>query len=189
MITWNMANRYHRYIPPLLRLARGRSPFALCRCPSADQLPIKQLLGERDSDLLMVATQESAEVRRWQTLLSEALGEGWQHLGSDQLGQIHASVFSRVGSPLQLTRVLRSQVACGVANVLGNKGAVGFSLLVNGHVRLLLVNAHMAAHEHKASSASTAWLGIQGARQRVPRCRAGQGTKRRLPKDPPAAVS
>jgi hypothetical protein len=45
--------------------------------------------------------------------------------------------------------VRTSIVACGVANILGNKGATGVSLIFRGGFRLLLVNCHLAAHAEK----------------------------------------
>lgn len=49
----------------------------------------------------------------------------------------------------------------GVGNVLGNKGGVGVALTYMNHTRLLFVNAHFAAHDHKVAQRQADYLRIK----------------------------
>ena len=49
----------------------------------------------------------------------------------------------------------------GVGNVLGNKGGVGVALTYMKHTRLLFVNAHFAAHDHKVAQRQADYLRIK----------------------------
>jgi len=48
-----------------------------------------------------------------------------------------------------------------VGNVLGNKGGVGVALTYRKHTRLLFVNAHFAAHDHKVAQRQADYLRIK----------------------------
>ena len=49
----------------------------------------------------------------------------------------------------------------GVGNVLGNKGGVGVALTYLKHTRLLFINAHFAAHDHKVAQRQADYLRIK----------------------------
>ena len=51
----------------------------------------------------------------------------------------------------------------GVGNVLGNKGGVGVALTYMNHTRLLFVNAHFAAHDHKVAQRQADYLRIKAS--------------------------
>ena len=52
-------------------------------------------------------------------------------------------------------------LCAGVGNVLGNKGGVGVTLTYMNHTRLLFVNAHFAAHDHKVAQRQADYLRIK----------------------------
>ncbi len=43
------------------------------------------------------------------------------------------------------------EVACGIGNILANKGGICVLLRIKGYT-LALINAHLAAHQHKVSN-------------------------------------
>lgn len=45
--------------------------------------------------------------------------------------------------------------------MLGNKGGVGVALTYMNHTRLLFVNAHFAAHDHKVAQRQADYLRIK----------------------------
>ncbi len=64
--------------------------------------------------------------------------------GPPRPARLSPSLLTQVAPRVKDVRT--SSIACGVGNVLGNKGAVGVSLSVDA-LRLLFINSHLAAHD------------------------------------------
>ncbi|KAL1518982.1 hypothetical protein AB1Y20_003251 [Prymnesium parvum] len=115
-------------------------------------------------DLYVIGTQEaerSIEMSilnpwksKWILRLNSALGEGYVCLASHSLMAIHLAVYARRELLPQVSHVHSAHVACGIGDVLGNKGGVGISLCV-GRTSILFINSHLAAHQHKVNERNT----------------------------------
>ena len=67
------------------------------------------------------------------------------------MGGLQVAVYAKknIANKIQGTQIL--DVACGVGNVLTNKGAICVLLRIKGKT-LALINAHLAAHVGKVSN-------------------------------------
>jgi len=89
-----------------------------------------------------------ANKARWETQMTNHLGEDYQMVGAQNMSAIHIMVFVHKSLWKYCCDVSTGQVATGFANLVGNKGCtmVGFKL---GHTSLLFMNSHLAAHATK----------------------------------------
>ena len=128
----------------------------------AEKSPSKKdylfLSNYRDDDIVVVGAQECEDVRprreeghrskAWRKLMNSSLGKSFTCVANHKMGGLQIAVFVKknVAGRIQGTQIL--DVACGVGNVLTNKGAVCVLLRMGGKT-LALINAHLAAHVGK----------------------------------------
>ncbi|KAL6745845.1 Endonuclease/exonuclease/phosphatase [Haematococcus lacustris] len=112
------------------------------------------------ADLYVVGSQESCPLPDWEKLLQDSLGPAYVKVAQESLTAINVKpavkpinlsaisliLYARQEVAHLITEIQTSFVACGVGNVLHNKGGVAVSCRVAG-VRLLLVTCHLAAHD------------------------------------------
>jgi hypothetical protein len=107
-------------------------------------------------DIYVVGTQENAYQPRkpykthladFEAHLGAALGEDFELLRAESMGQIHVHVFGRraLRSVLDVAQVIKANEATGIANVGTNKGGTCVALTVLG-TSLCFVSSHLAAH-------------------------------------------
>jgi hypothetical protein len=118
-------------------------------CALDDWLPAKQ-----GFDIISVGAQECTYKSRleqnnsedWFERITSTLGPGYVPVGQCSLWEIRNIVLvKRIHLPY-ISNVRTETVATGIANVAGNKGAVGISLLFH-NTPLLFITAHLAAHQ------------------------------------------
>ena len=125
----------------------------------AEKSPSKKdysfLRNYRDDDIVVIGAQECEDVRprreeghrskAWRALQTASLGKGFVCLAQHRMGGLQIGIYAKknVASKIQGTQIL--DVACGVGNVLTNKGAICVLLRIKGRT-LALINAHLAAH-------------------------------------------
>ena len=125
----------------------------------AEKSPSKKdysfLRNYRDDDIVVIGAQECEDVRprreeghrskAWRALQTASLGKGFVCLAQHRMGGLQIGIYAKknVASKIQGTQIL--DVACGVGNVLTNKGAICVLLRIKG-MTLALINAHLAAH-------------------------------------------
>lgn len=114
----------------------------------------------KNDDIVVIGAQECEDVRprreeghrsrAWKLLQSAALGKSFSCLAQHRMGGLQISVYVKksVASMIQGTQIL--DVACGVGNVLTNKGAICVLVRIKGKT-LALINAHLAAHVGKVT--------------------------------------
>ena len=128
----------------------------------AEKSPSKKdctfLKNYRDEDIVVLGVQECEDVRprrqeghrsrAWKTLQSSALGKIFTCIAQHRMGGLQLAVYvkKRIANKIKGTQIL--DVACGVGNVLTNKGAICVLLRIQGKT-LAFVNAHLAAHVGK----------------------------------------
>eukprot|EP01137_Pigoraptor_chileana_P034253 Opistho-2@26529 len=128
--TWNM----HDEKPP-------SSIAALLRPHEGEQ---------EDCDVYAVGVQEQSwQQRQWEAALHAELGPEYILLHSHAMLAIHLAVFVRKPLLRHISDVESAHVSTGIANVVGNKGGVGIAFTIFG-TKLLFINCHLAAHQHKA---------------------------------------
>jgi len=99
-------------------------------------------------DMYVFGTQESCTLSDWEQLVDERLGAGYVKIAQDNLMAISLVVYASKQLAPHVYNIQSSKVACGVGNVLGNKGGVAVSCTIAG-TRIMLVTCHLAAHgEH-----------------------------------------
>ncbi len=113
--------------------------------------------GEATHDLYAIGTQEAGRSiemsllmpskARWEARLRDALGDDYECFGCQTLAAIHVALFARRSLLPLVSDVRTAHVATGFANTLGNKGGVAVSFQV-GETSFLVVNSHLAAHQH-----------------------------------------
>lgn len=88
--------------------------------------------------------------KAWRALQDASLGKTFTCLAQHKMGGLQIAVYAKknIANKIQGTQIL--DVACGVGNVLTNKGAICVLLRIKGKT-LALINAHLAAHVGKVS--------------------------------------
>lgn len=145
----------------------------------------------RESDIVCLGVQECEDIkprrheghrsRIWKAIQKKKLGKSFECLAQHKMGGIQLSVWAKKRIVKKIHGVHVLDVACGVGNVLTNKGAICVLLRVRGKT-LAIINAHLAAHQHKVadrnadyhrimdmitSRAPKRWLTMGHSRRRV----------------------
>mmetsp|Transcript_42494 Transcript_42494/g.117618 ORF Transcript_42494/g.117618 Transcript_42494/m.117618 type:complete len:403 (-) Transcript_42494:212-1420(-) len=123
-------------------------------------------------DMYVIGTQEAERSieksvlnpskAKWLLRLNAELGDGFVCVASHSLVAIHLAVYVRRGLLAEVSGVQSAHVACGLGDILGNKGGVGISLRV-GRTSMLCVNAHFAAHQTKIAERNADFHRINSA--------------------------
>ena len=79
--------------------------------------------------------------------MTEAIGQQYDPIRSHTLQAIHLIAFVHKSIAHHCSVATSAAVATGTANTLGNKGAVAIYIVI-GKTKLLIANAHLAAHQN-----------------------------------------
>jgi hypothetical protein len=106
------------------------------------------VFGVQECENIKPRREEGHRSRAWRSIQRSALGKSFECLAEHKMGGLQIAVYAKkkIANQIQGLQVL--DVACGIGNVLANKGAVCVLLRVKGKT-LALVNAHLAAHKGK----------------------------------------
>lgn len=114
----------------------------------------------RSSDIVVLGIQECEDIRPrrreghrtrlWRLLQRKMLGKKFQCIGSHKMGGLFISVYCKKSAVSLVEGVQLVDVACGVGNVLTNKGAACVVLRMQNKT-IALVNSHLAAHKNYVS--------------------------------------
>ncbi|KAI8055346.1 Endonuclease/exonuclease/phosphatase [Syncephalis plumigaleata] len=166
--TWNMNGRE----PPV-----ALSPFLPNNRdghPSPSDVPNNHLLPMTSGapyHLLVIGTQEclstaanavffAPEYEAWENRLSNWFGSEYFLIGSQGMGAVHLAVFVWNRCWHWIRAVESAEVATGIGGMIGNKGAVGISVLF-GETSLLFINSHLAAHAERTSQRNQDYARIE----------------------------
>lgn len=135
MVTWNLMAS-----PP-------PTEEAICM----DVLPKNKFhvyaIGTEECERTIAQSAINTNKDHWEGYLKTALGPMYHPVKSCTLQAIHLMVFVHKALLPMVSDIRSGAVATGLGNRLGNKGAVGIRLTV-GRSRILVVNAHLAAHQN-----------------------------------------
>ena len=106
------------------------------------------VIGTQEAERSIEKSLLNPSKTKWLLRVNAALGDGYECVASHSLVAIHLALYVRTGLLPEVSNVRTAHVACGIGDILGNKGGVGISLCV-GRTSLLLVNSHLAAHQTK----------------------------------------
>lgn len=146
VVTWNLG---------------GRSPSTTLDCGF-----LKALAASMDVVVLGCQEVEEVKPRRSEGRRSRHLRSLFRRLFSRKRGFTQVARLASggiqllVASKVRCRLVREASVACGVGNVLRNKGAVAAFVEVDGG-RLALVTAHLAAHAHRVEDRNSDYRRIQ----------------------------
>eukprot|EP00040_Diaphanoeca_grandis_P005099 m.31381 g.31381 ORF g.31381 m.31381 type:complete len:982 (-) comp16450_c0_seq1:290-3235(-) len=100
-------------------------------------------------DIYAIGTQEQKlNDSEWHAQILQNLGDDYVLLSKVCLQQIRLSIFVKESLQTSISHVQTQSVATGVANTLGNKGAVAVSMFFQ-NTSLCFVNSHLAAGAEK----------------------------------------
>jgi len=110
----------------------------------------------RDDDIVVFGIQECENIRprrneghrsrKWRSVQSKMLGRSFRCIARHKMGGLLLAVYVRKNISKEIEGLQISEVACGVGNVLTNKGAVSVVLRVRDRT-VALINSHLAAHQ------------------------------------------
>jgi len=113
-----------------------------------------------DCDIIVLGIQECEDIRprrneghrsrKWREIYKTLLGKKYKYIASHKLGGMQLTVLGNKRGREIVDGIQIIDVACGVGNVLSNKGGICILLHTKGKT-LALVNAHLAAHQTKVS--------------------------------------
>ncbi|KAJ3321129.1 hypothetical protein HDV06_004582 [Boothiomyces sp. JEL0866] len=105
-----------------------------------------------NSHLVVIGTQECEKMysskQQWEQIIDSFLEKEYVKLQSETLIQLHLVVYVKKPFISYVGQIQTGKLATGIGNVVGNKGAIGIAIQF-ATVSILLVNAHMTAHEGK----------------------------------------
>lgn len=113
-------------------------------------------LGVQECEDIKVRRTEGHRSKALFLLLQRSLGKSFECIARHKIGGIQIAVFVKRRVAKRVTGVHVMDVACGVGNVLTNKGAVCVLLRIRRQT-LAIVSAHLAAHQTKVTLSSTTY--------------------------------
>jgi hypothetical protein len=129
------------------------------KSPSAEDCSFLSEL--KDCDLVALGIQECEDLRprrhegrrskKWQNIHRKIFGKRYECLAAHKFGGLQLVLYANKHAAKLVSGVQTIEVACGIGNVLNNKGAISVLLRMQGGKTLTFVNAHMAAHQHMVS--------------------------------------
>jgi hypothetical protein len=136
VITWNLAEK-----------SPSKKDFSFLKDYRNDDIVV---IGAQECEDVRPRREEGHRSRAWRALQTAALGKSFACVAQHRMGGLQIAVYVKknIADKIQGTQIL--DVACGVGNVLTNKGAVCVLLRIKGKT-LAFVNAHLAAHVGKVS--------------------------------------
>ena len=131
VITWNLAEK-----------SPSKKDYSFLRNYRNDDIVV---IGAQECEDVRPRREEGHRSRAWRALQIDSLGKSFVCLAQHRMGGLQIGIYAKknVASKIQGTQIL--DVACGVGNVLTNKGAICVLLRIKG-MTLALINAHLAAH-------------------------------------------
>ena len=109
------------------------------------------VFGLQECEDIRLRRQEGHRSRKWKAIQSHCLGSQFVNLCHHKMGGLMLNVYCKKRIRKMITGMQLFEVACGVGNVLTNKGAVGLVLRLHDNTTLGLINVHLAAHVKKVA--------------------------------------
>lgn len=108
------------------------------------------VLGLQECEDVRPRRTEGRRSRKWRQLRNTIIPKrSFECLGEHKLGGIQLAIYINKAASKLIEGVQTIEVACGVGNVLTNKGAVCMLLRFRNQRTVAFINAHLAAHQSK----------------------------------------
>jgi len=130
----------------------------LCEKPPSDIDCSILLQKHLSSDVFVIGVQELEDIRprrnegrrsvRWRQILKNVFERQYKCVSRHKMGGLQINVFVKKSCKRLVKDARVIEVACGVGNVLTNKGALCVLLKIKGN-NVAFINAHLAAHQNK----------------------------------------
>lgn len=108
-------------------------------------------IGVQECEDIRPRRKEGRRSRKLRALQRKMIGKDFKCIAQSKLGGIQLAVFARTNLSAVVQGVEIIEVACGVGNVLMNKGAICALLRMKGKT-IALINSHLAAHQNKVEA-------------------------------------
>lgn len=115
----------------------------------------------QNDDIVVFGIQECEDIRprrneghrsrKWRSLQSRLLGRSFRCMARHKMGGLLIAVYVKKSVVKEVEGLHVADVACGVGNVLSNKGAVSVVLRIRGKT-VTFINSHLAAHQKNVSN-------------------------------------
>ena len=116
-------------------------------------------VGTEECERSIAASAVNPTKKVWESYLVEALGDQYIPIKSHALQAIHLMLFVHKDIKHLCYEVHSAVIPTGIANTLGNKGAVAISVVI-GYTKFVFVNAHLAAHQNAVKARNNECLKI-----------------------------
>jgi hypothetical protein len=107
------------------------------------------VVGFQESEDIHFRSGDSSKIKKIRKISQRMVGSNYVPLIQQKFGGIKTIVFAKADIRKLVKEIRTVEVACGVGNILANKGAVGVLLRLKNKKTLALINAHLAAHQTK----------------------------------------
>lgn len=126
------------------------------KCPTENDVGfLKDLKGK---DIIVLGVQECEDIkprrheghrsRAWRALQKKVLGKQYKCIAQHKMGGLQMAVYGTKKASKLIQGMQILDVACGVGNVLTNKGGICVLLRIKGKT-VSFINGHFAAHQNK----------------------------------------
>jgi phosphatidylinositol-3,4,5-trisphosphate 5-phosphatase 2 len=124
------------------------------------QCTLEMLTAPPRHDVYALGTQEGVvSEQAWIAAVRGHLGDAFEVVGAATLWQMRLVVLARRALMPKVSHIQTSTVATGIANKLGNKGAVGLSFFL-GTTSLCFVNCHLTANSENWAKRNANFMDI-----------------------------
>jgi len=136
VITWNVGNEEP---PPVLKILQNR----------AQQFEII-VIGVQECEYTTAADHGTKEKMScdylWTGMIRKSVGSAYTIAMHQKLGEMKITMLARKQDQNRITRIQTGNVACGIGNVMANKGGIGIAFHWDD-TSICFLNCHLAAHQ------------------------------------------
>ena len=119
------------------------------------------VLGVQECENIKPRREEGHRSKAWRIIQRNALGKSYECVAEHKMGGLQIAVFAKKSVAKHVQGLQIIDVACGIGNVLANKGAVCVLMRMKGKT-VALINAHLAAHKTKVVNCRLACIEYTG---------------------------
>ncbi|RYY87043.1 hypothetical protein EON63_04640 [archaeon] len=110
------------------------------------------MIGIQECEDIRPRRSEGRRSRAWRALHHNVFAKQYTCLGSHKLGGLQLVIYVKKSCNKLIQGIQTIEVACGVGNVLSNKGGICMLVRTKNQRTLAFVNAHLAAHVNQVDS-------------------------------------
>lgn len=136
VVSWNMAEK-----------APTEDACSFIKLHQSDDIVV---FGIQECEDIRPRRNEGHRSRKWRSLQSRLLGRSFRCMARHKMGGLLIAVYVKKSVMKEVEGLQVVDVACGVGNVLSNKGALSVVLRIRDKT-VAFINSHLAAHQKYVS--------------------------------------